>query len=50
MDSTIDKIEIGRGETEATRVNLVEVAEYFQLELGRESWEGVSMVARRNER
>lgn len=50
VNSTIDKIEIGRGETEATRVNLVEVAEYFQLELGRESWEGVSMVARRDER
>jgi hypothetical protein len=50
VDSTIDKIEVGRGETEATRVNLVEVAEYFQLELGREAWEGVSVVARRNER
>jgi hypothetical protein len=50
VDSTIDKIQIGRGEAEATRVNLVEVAEYFQLELGRESWEGVSMVARRDER
>jgi hypothetical protein len=29
VDSTIDKIEVGRGENEATRVNLVEVAEYF---------------------
>jgi hypothetical protein len=29
VDSAIDKIQVGRGETEATRVNLIEIAEYF---------------------
>ena len=37
VDSTINNIEVGSGETEAAGVNLVQVAEDFELKLSRES-------------
>jgi hypothetical protein len=48
VNSAIDDVEVGCSETKAARVNLVKVAEDFKLKLGRESWERVSMAARRN--
>jgi len=50
VNSAINDIEVGSNETEAARVNLVEIAEDFELKLGREGWERVSVVARRKER
>jgi len=37
VDSAINDIEVGGGETEAAGVNLIEVAEDFELKLG---WDG----------
>lgn len=50
VNSAIDHVEVGGTKTEATRVNLVKVAEYFELELSRECRERISMAARWNER
>jgi len=36
VNSAINDIEVGSGETKATRVNFVEITEDFELKLGRE--------------
>jgi hypothetical protein len=47
MDGAIHQVEVGRTEAQAARVNLVEIAKYFELKLSGESWERVSMAASR---
>lgn len=38
MDGAKDDIEVGVGEAEAAGVDLVEIAEDFELEFGRKGW------------